>query len=269
MTKDNNGETSYNGEPAPELQPKDVIKCRECGGLVRRVNNQHLQTNRCMYVGEEGKNTHDWNERPDHPETVAEYKEKYPDAPVMSPKERMNLAEQAASEEADQRKKEMLKRRWRGERMTDIAEALADKYDCAESTIRADYARRGEWLGRVFGIEDTEAMIAEGMAEKKQVRQRLMRIAGRAESENELKTAIQALKAVDSSVEDEMDTQMELSDLATSKTEHHVRVEHDAVRPGDEADAEELAAIDEITGGADEEIIDADFEEVDGDEDGG
>ena len=267
MTRDNEGKTAGNGEPAPELQPDDVIKCRECSGLVRRINNQHLQTNRCMYTDPEGKNTHDHKLRPDHPETVDEYKQKYPDAPVMSPAERLKYSRRASNEEVDKRRREMMQRLWNGEDLSEIAGHLAEKYGCSESRIHADYSERGDWLTRVYGMEEAEAIMAQGMAQKKEVRQKLMRIANRAESENELKTAIKALKAVDSSVEDELDMHMEMGKIAQEGDD--AEVAHDAVRPGGDAETEELEAIDEITGGEGEEIVDVDFEEVDGDGSGG
>ena len=153
MTRDNDDRIDpETGDPGPSIEPADVIECRECGRMVRRVNTQHLQTDRCMYTDPaEVRTGRDGREdllRPDHPKTVAEYKEKYPDAPLMSPRERLKLAEANRDEEVDERRREMLRRRWRGREMGDIVSSLADSHGVTESALWKDWAKREEWIGR-------------------------------------------------------------------------------------------------------------------------
>lgn len=268
MTRDNeNMVDTSTGDPGPNLEPADVIKCRECGGMVRRVNSQHLQTDRCRYVNPEGvrvnRDEKDHQLRPDHPETVEEYKEKYPDAPVVSPRERVKLAETNRDPETDARRREIMRRRWNSENMTDIVEDLARRYDIEEDTIWKDWQRRDEWIDRVFGLEDSEAVIKEVLAQKHDVRQRLMNVYNRAQDQNEQNAAIRALKAVDKSLNDSVDIHQTIADDEPSGD---VRVEGEVThthRPAGDGLAEDtLRRLDEETGGGDEEIVDAQYEVV-------
>lgn len=275
MTKDNEGKRNKEGEPGPNMEPSDVIRCRECGGFVRRVNTQHLRSDRCKYAGsvDEITTADGYREdllRPDHPETTAEYKEMYPDAPVINPRERAELAEKARDEEASERRRELIKRRWRGEKMGKIKESLAEKYDASTRTITRDWRNREEWIGPVFGLEDADAVVLESLAQKQDVRERLLRIARQAEDQQEISQAIRALKAVDDNIDETIDHQQNLGKVAQATSKHKVEVEgevdhrHEAV--GDDLDEETLKQLDDITGGDDEEVIDAEFQEVDGDD---
>lgn len=273
MTKDNMGRRNDQGEPGVHMEPSDVIRCRECGGMVRRLNSQHLQTDRCMYVDQD-KFDDPNQKRQDHPTTVQDYKQKYPDAPVMSPREKMNLVEQNSNPEVDNRRREMLKRRWRGEAMTDIASTLAANHGVSESTIRKDWSNRDDWIARVFGLADAESVVAEALAQKQDVRERLLGIAQQAERNQETAEAIRALKAVDSNIDSSIEHQQELGNVAKAASKHEVEVsgdvEHDHRHKavGDDLDADQLEAIDAITGGEDEDVVDAEFYEVDEEDDG-
>ena len=282
MTHDNSGRVNTDtGDPGPDLEPADVIKCRECGGMVRRVNTQHLGTDRCRYTQpEEVRSNRDEREdllRPDHPETVREYKEKYPDAPVFSPRQKMVLAEANREERVDERRREMLKRRWRGEAMTDIVESLAERYDVTESMVWSDWQARGDWISRVFGLDDAEAVVVESLAQKQDVRERLLRVARQAEDEGDQSEAIRALKAVDRNIDDAIEHQQKLGNVDKAASEHRVHVDggvdHDhehELSPGEELGEETLEQLDGLTGGEGEEVVDAEYEVVDGDgEEGG
>lgn len=266
MTKDNEGRRNDEGNPGPAIEPVDVIKCRECGHMVRRVNTQHLQTDRCTFVDQD-KFDDESQRRPNHPETVQEYKDKYPGAPIMSPREKMNLVEKNSNDETDQRRRELMRRRWRGEEMADIVKSLASKYDVTTNAIYKDWSDRERWLPRVFGIEDAEAVVTEALAQKQNVRERLLRVARRAEDTNEVNAAIRALKAVDKNIDDTIEHQRKLGEVASADQTVEVtgKVSHEHERLGDDLDEDELEAIDAITGGEDEEVIDAEFQEVETD----
>lgn len=272
MTRDNDGKVNTDtGDPGPNLEPADVIRCRECTNMVRRVNSQHLQSDRCMYSAPEkvrtGKDEREDLLRPDHPTTVEEYKEKHPDAPVISPRQQMQLAEANRDEEVDGRRKEMLKRRWRGEAMTNIVESLANRYDVSEDTIWKDWSKRDQWISRVFGLEDAEAVVVEALAQKQDVRERLMGIARKAEDQNEISEATRALKAVDDNIDETIEHQQKLGNVDQAASQHEVHVDgdvsHEHKPVGDGLDRETLEQLDDMTGGDDEEIIDAKFETVD------
>ena len=260
MTKDNEGRRNDMGDPGTALEPADVIQCRECGNMVRRVNTQHLQTDRCRFTDQDEFHRED-KLRPDHPETIEEYREKHPGAPVLSPREKIKLAEVNHSREADQRRKEILKRRWRGDQMTRIVEDVAAKYDVSESTVWSDWSRREKWISRVFGLEDAEAAVVEALAQKQDVRERLLSLARRAEDQNEVGEAIRALKAVDSNIDEAIEHQQRLGNVEQAASQHEVHVRHsDGVGSG--LDEDTLRQLDELSGGEDEEVIDAEFREV-------
>lgn len=261
MTRDNDGRVDTStGDPGPELEPADVIQCRECGSMVRRVNSQHLTSDRCVYTDPEEVRTGDERPdlaRPDHPETVEEYREKYPGAPVMSPRERMELSKSARDDEVDERRRELLRRRWNGESMTNIVESLADRYGVSEDTVWKDWTNRSDWIGVVFGLSDTEAVVQEALAQKRNVRERLMRLARRSEDENELNAAIRALKAVDANLNDTVEHEMEMHEMLEDRgidpeTGEPIDVESEDVtgeQPGEDLSEETLRQLDEITGG--------------------
>lgn len=273
MTKDNENKVDTStGEPGPNIEPVDVIKCRECGGMVRRVNSQHLQSDRCMYTAPEkvrtGEEPRDDLLRPDHPTTVEEYKDQYPDAPVVSPREQMMLAEANRDDEVDNRRRELLKRRWRGEPMSNIVESLASRYDVTENAIWKDWTKRDQWIARVFGLDDAEAVVVESLAQKQDVRERLLNIARQAEDQNEISEAVRALKAVDDNIDETIEHQQKLGNVEKAASKHEVHVDgevdhdhqHEAV--GDGLDEDTLRQLDDLTGGEDEEVIDAEFEVV-------
>lgn len=275
MTRDNDGRVNTdNGEPGPGIEPADVIQCRECGGMVRRLNNQHLETDRCRYTKPEevrvGEDDREDLLRQDHPDTVAEYKDKYPDAPVISPRERMKLAETNRDPDVDARRRELLKRRWRGESMTNIVESLANRHDVSENAIWTDWTDRDKWIGRVFGLEDAETVVVESLAQKQDVRERLMKVASRAEDQNEINAAVRALKAVDDNIDDTIEHQQKLGNVDQAASQHEVHVEgevdHKHEPVGDGLDEDTLRQLDEMTGGEDEEVIDAEYEVVDEEE---
>jgi len=278
MTRDNENKVNRDtGDPGTALEPTDVIQCRACKNMVRRVNTQHLTSDRCMYTDPQkvrvNRDLRDDLKRPDHPETVEEYKEMYPDAPLLSPRERMKLAEANRDEEVDERRREMLRRRWRGEEMGDIVTSLSDRYDVTRSALWKDWAKRDKWIARVFSLEDAEAVVVEALAQKQDVRNELMRVARRAEDQNEVNAAIRALKAVDDNIDETIDHQQKLGNVDQAASEHKVHVEggvehahkHEAV--GDGLDEDTLRALDSMTGGDDEDIVDAKFEEVNPDTD--
>lgn len=274
MTRDNDNKRDFNGNPGPNIDPVDVIKCRECGSMVRRVNNQHLQTDRCRYAYPEkvrtGNDEREDIRRDNHPETVEEYKTKYPDAPVISPRDQMELAQTNRREETDQRRKEMVKRRWYGENMTDIVSSLAQKHDVTESTIWKDWSNRDQWLPRVFDLGDAEHVVLEALAQKQDVVQRLNRLARTAETQEELDTARMALKSVGDELSDIVNMQMDLGNIDKAATKHQVEVEGDIEHRhepvGDRLSEDTLKQLDEITDGDDEEIIDAQYEVVEDEE---
>lgn len=276
MTRDNRDKIDpETGDPGPNLDPADVIQCRECGGMVRRVNHQHLTADRCKYTkpGEVrvGEDEREDLLREDHPTTVEEYQEKYPDAPVLSPREKAKLAKGNRDEETDERRREMLRRRWRGEDMSRIVDDLAEEYGVARNTVRKDWGRREGWIGRVFGLEDADAVVLESLAQKQDVRRRLLRVARRAEDQNDVNAAVRALKAVDANIDDTIEHQQELGNVERAATEHRVEVEgevnheHRHTDAGVGLDEDTLEQLDELTGGG-EEVIDAEYEVV---EDGG
>lgn len=261
-------------KPAPvNPEPEDVIQCRECGNMVRRVNQQHLRTDRCRYVDtdEVSVNRHEKDHllREDHPETVDAYKEKYPDAPVISPRERQKLARASVDEEADRRKRELLQRRWRGDDLNTIVDELSDEFGVAEGTIRADWSKRNEWIDRVFGLEDAEAVVAEALARQTDVADRLDRLASRALSEGDIGEARRTLSELANVLDDISDRQMELADLGEAVSEHRVSVEgrvdheHHAEEIGSDLSPDERQALDDITS---EDAIEVESRAVDADE---
>lgn len=270
ITRDNDGRVNTNnGNPGPDVEPVDVIKCRECGNLVRRINTQHLQTDRCRYTQPEkvrvNRDDRDDLLRPDHPETLEEYKDKHPDAPVVAPRERMKLAEANRDPEVDSRRKEMLKRRWRGEPMTNIVESLARKNDVTENAIWKDWADRSKWIDRVFGLDDAEAVVVEALAEKTDIKEELRQMARRAEDQEQISEAIRALKAVDDNLDDIIDHQKDLTEVGDRARRQEVHVEGEVThehKPGEDLDEETLKQLDELTGGEDEDVVDAEFEVV-------
>lgn len=277
MTRDDSGNYDEStGDPGGDLQPRDVIKCRECGGLVRRVNHQHLVSDRCKYTKPEdvrtGKAEREDLLRPDHPTTTQEYKEMYPDAPVMAPTQSKMLSEAAKDPEVRDRRQSLLRRRWRGEPMTDIVESLADKHGVAERTIWDDWRNREDWLPELFGLGNAEAVVVESLAQKKDVRERLLKIANRAETMDEHDTARKALKAVDANIDKTIEHQQNLGEVEQAATKHEVEVSGEiSHEPGADLDDDTVEALDAITGGGDgggdggggEGVIDADFREVD------
>jgi hypothetical protein len=285
VTKDNSDRVDTDtGDPGPDLEPSDVVKCRECGGMVRRVNTQHLGSDRCRFTqpkkvrsGEGIREERSDLLRPDHPETVEEYKDKHPDAPIVSPRQKEMLAEANREERVDERRREMLKRRWRGEAMTDIVESLADRYEVSESMVWNDWQARGDWISRVFGLDDAEAVVVESLAQKQDVRERLLRVARQAEDKDDANEAIRALKAVDRNIDDTIEHQQKLGNVDKAASEHKVHVdggvEHDhdhELSPGEQLGEETLEQLDGLTGGEGEEIVEAEFEVVnEDDEEGG
>lgn len=250
------------------LEPADVVRCRECGGLVRRVNEQHLETDRCKYGSVEARRHGD--PRPDHPDTVQGYKEKHPDAPVMSPREKRKLASANEDPEVTERRKELMRRRWRGDSMSRIVESLANRYGVEESTIWADFRDRENWIRRVFGLVDAESAVVEALAQKEQIRSELRNIASRAKNQNELRAATAALKEVNSSLDKDVEHRREVAEAATpdqTEVSGEVTVTH-RTDPGSDLDEETLENLDRLTGGAGEEIVDAEFAEVEPDGDG-
>jgi len=280
MTRDNEGYVDPDtGNPGPNLEPSDVIKCRECGNMVRRVNRGHLQSDRCRYTDPKavrtGKDDREDLLRPDHPETVGEYEEKYPDAPRLSPALRKDLRESAIDDEVSERRRELTRRMWRGEDPGDVYDRLEQKYDTPRGTLRYDWSTRSEWMGRVFGLEDAEAVVMEALAEKNEVRSRLKRLARRAEDTNDVSEAVRALKAADSSLDETIEHLRDLGRVASADSTHKVEVEgsveHDHTHgpAGDRLPDETLEQLDALTGGADADVVDAKFERVDDeDEDG-
>lgn len=272
MTRDNDGNVTEEGNPGKNIQPSEVIRCRECGNLVRRVNTQHLQADRCVFKTRGEGVDKENHRREDHPLSVDEYKEKYPDAPVMAPAERRAIAEQNASEEADERRREMMTRRWNGEDLTEIKKSIADKYGVAARTVRHDWESRSKWIGRVFGLEEAEAVVAEALAQKQDVRRRLMRAASRAEHEQEFDDMIKALKAVDQNIDDTIENLSETGmiegaiDRKEIRVEGSVEHEHSAEDPGEGLDESTLRDLDALTGSDGEEaVVDAEFREVEND----
>lgn len=266
MTRDNAGRTNdwRDGEPGKALAPADVVSCRECGGLVRRVNNQHLRSRRCKLKDPDGEER-ERNLRDDHPTTVAEYKEKHPDAPLVSPREKRQLSKANADPEVSARRRELVKARWRGEQMGDIVERLADQYEVSENTVWRDWTRRGEWIERAFDIEDADAAMVEVIARHEDAIDRMDRLSRRAESQGDVSEARRTLEKVMGALgkhADLVDNIRESADemgLPSGRVEVSGTVEHEhRGAPGEELDDEILQALDEEGG----EVIDARFREV-------
>lgn len=272
MTADNSGLRDADGNPGRDVAPADVVMCRECGNLVRRVNKQHLLSARCRFTAPPEERWTDEGPdedrlRDDHPETVAEYKEMYPDAPVMSPAEREKLSDINRSEEADERRRELARAKWSGETLGECAGRIAEKHGVSESRVRSDWADRSEWMGRAFGLDDAEAVIMESLAHKKDLRESFGRLARKAEDSEEISEAIRALKAKDDNVDEMIQHQMDLNDLrAPDKTEVTVSgsVDHEHRAVGDGLDEDTLASIDAITGGGPDGAVDVEFRETGG-----
>jgi len=281
MTEDNSGDADGVGNPGPDLEPADVIKCRECGNMVRRVNQEHLRTDRCRYVDTEEASVARYDKddrlRKDHPETLDDYKEKYPDAPTVSPRLRQELAERASDEDVAQRRRELIRARWRGEEPGAVAERLAEKYGVAESTVKRDWRDRGEWIGRVFGVEDAEAVVLESIAQKKEVREQLLRLGQRAADTEDINAAVRAMKAADSNIDDTIEHLRKLGEVASAADEKRITVEgevdvdHDHTDPGESLDEDTLEKLDALTTDADgggaggdggDNVINADYREV-------
>lgn len=274
MTRDDSGEVDDRGDPGSNLDAAEVIICQECNNVVRRVNSQHLQSGRCRYTYRDTPHKEEYK-REDHPETVEDYKDKHSDAPVISPAERKRIKSQNSSEEADERRREMMERRWNGEDMSRIKESIANKHDVTPRTVRRDWANRDEWIGRVFGIEEAETIVAESLAQKKDIRRRLMRAASQAEHQEELGHMVRALKAVDDNIDDMIDNLTETGLIEGAVERHEVALEgkveheHRTGDAGEELDEATMRDLDALTGGDDdepiEEVVDAEYREVESD----
>lgn len=270
MTRDNAGLVNTNtGEPGPNLEPADVIKCRECGGMVRRINKGHLTADRCVYTDpEQARTARDDKahyKRADHPTTVADYKEKHPDAPTMSPALKARMAEANIDDRTSQRRRDMMRRVWRGESPSEAYDAIQHKYGVERSTLRADWADRESWIGRVFGLKDAEATVLSALAEKDEIRKRYRALATRAEDNNEIGEATRALKAADDNIDATVRHLRDLGRVASAGSSHTVEVkgavDHNHRPAGAALDEATLRQIDEITGGDDEIIVDAEYEQ--------
>lgn len=272
MTRDNAGRTDGSwrpGEPGKALEPADVVGCRECGGLVRRVNNQHLRSDRCRLIRPD-KGTEEDNLRSDHPTTVAGYREKHPDAPVMAPRERLKLSEANADPEVDERRRELVKSRWQGEDMGSIVGRLSERYGVSENAVWRDWTRREEWLPRVFGIDDAHTAVMEAIARHGDVLDRLDRLARRAESQSEVEEARRVYKEVAKATKDQADLLLSATERmgeagapqsASLRVSGRIEHEHRNSRgaPGEELDDETLREVDDLTGG---EVVDAEFRDI-------
>lgn len=267
MTRDNAGRTNdwRAGEPGKALAPADVIECRECGGLVRRVNNQHLRARRCRLKDPDGDPDNERNQREDHPTTVSDYKEKHPGAPVVSPREREELSRRYADPETDARRREIVRSRWSGERMTAIVERVAEQHGVAETTVWRDWVRRDEWLPRVFDIDDTSTKLVEILARQDDVIGRLERLAARAESQGDTDEARRILAEVRKALSDQFGNVADFRERAgeagvsgRASVEVSGRIEHEhRGAPGEELDDETLADIDRLV--EDGEVVDAEY----------
>lgn len=256
MTRDRQGRYHPDtGDPGPDLEPEDVIKCRECNSLVRRINHGHLTSDRCRYTDPEDVrvNREDRDDllRHDHPETIEEYREKYPDAPLMSPAEKMKLAKANEVAEVTERRRELLSARFTAEPMKDIVERLSEKHGVAESTIRSDWAHRRDWLARVLDAGELEVKVLELMAEREHNKKVHRRLARKAEDQNQLGIAIQAIREADAIAEDMVDTYAEWSREDRDEIDVESTIEE---APGEELDEETLAHLDELTGAPGETV---------------
>lgn len=100
--------------------------------------------------------------------------------------------------------RERRKRTWllyivRGVSFTATMERLADEFDCAEGTIKADISRMDDWLPKL-DPEDLSDGISE-VREARENRQRLQQMALQARQDNDPERELKIRRQIDQSIE--------------------------------------------------------------------
>lgn len=103
-----------------------------------------------------------------------------------------------------------------------VTSKLADKYDCAEGTVRNDWSRKSEWMREVWEVDDAEAVLDEALAGKRRIIQELWKVYRNADSSN---AGIGALRTLDDVYDSLIDMMQSIGEVEKAPEKHEVDFE--------------------------------------------
>lgn len=105
-----------------------------------------------------------------------------------------------------------------------VCETLAGRYDVAESTIRTDINRMGDWIDKLAHFDDDRGI--GRLLELQDNRQRLHQMATEARQADDLDQELRVRKTIDKSLMTEVELAQSLGQMAREPEEHQHDVDH-------------------------------------------